>query len=105
MNLTLELQQKKSALLDKTEAIIAKAESDKRGLTADEQASVKENMESVEGINVLIQSRTRLSAASGNGGRLAADVQVRDLYLEKPFGYDRSPTLWDNKATETAAEK
>lgn len=107
MNETLELQQKKAALLDEIETVTKKAETEKRGLTVDERKFTNQKFEEAEGIDSTIQARAKLAAmaSASDGGSRKGHIEATDLYLAKPFGYDLYPRLWDNKATETSRER
>ncbi len=99
MNKTLELQQRKTALHDQTKQILDKVEAAGRVMTPDERTSVDANFVEMDGIDALIQSRSRLS------GKAAIAEHVKDLFLDKPFGYDANPQLWENRLKETKQEK
>lgn len=106
-NKTLDLTQKKAEIRDSIEAIVKAADGrEKPGLTADERTTVAQKFEEIEGIDAQISASARLAAIAGAGGSARPLVQgVHELHLEKPFGYDAYPFLWDNKANESAAEK
>lgn len=107
MNKTLDLTQKKAEIRDSIEAIVKVADGrEKPGLSADERVLVEQKFDEIAGIDSQISTSARLAAIGGSGGSARPLVgHVNDLHLEKPFGYDSYPQLWDNKATETAEEK
>lgn len=92
MNRILQLQQEKASLIDAAQAVVKLAETEKRGLTADERALVKAKTEAAEGINDTLALEQRLAAAQGSR------AQVHDNALDKPFG--RAP-----QANETPQQR
>lgn len=104
MNRTLQLQQDKAVLFDAAELIRKKAETEKRALTPEERVSINDNIVKMEGIQETISIEARMSAVAGNGGS-RGPVQVADMFLDKPFGYDSMPQAWENRARETKDER
>lgn len=89
MNRTLELQQNKAALFSEATGILKKAETEKRSLTPEERTEVKLKETEMEGINETMALEARISGmASGKNGGSQHGTVVRDLSLEKPFGYE-----------------
>lgn len=107
MNKTLDLTQQKAEIRDKIEVVVKAAEKrEKPGLTAEERVSVDQMFEEISGIDATISANARLNALGANGGSARPIIQyVHEFSLEKPFGYDAFPRLWDNKANETKEEK
>lgn len=82
-NRILDLEQKKDALLEANDVIIALAKTDNRVYTADERTTMAKNLDEVDGIVATIALEKRQAAAAGNA---YSDVRVRDNSLDKPFG-------------------
>lgn len=106
MNKTLELQQQKESFLKLADVISEKATSEKRGMTKEELTQYNAHLADAEGVDATIQAMAKRSALAANGGAAKRITnQMHDLSLEKPFGYDICPVLWENKANETQKEK
>lgn len=106
MNKTLDLQQQKTTALDAADALSKLAEAEGRAMSKDELAKYNTFLDDASGIDATIQARARHAALAGNGGSRQRQIEtLHDRYLDKPFGYDKYPALWDNKANETRAEK
>lgn len=79
MNRILQLQQEKSALIDAAQAVITLAETEKRGLSAEERAAVKEKHDRAQGLAETIELEQRQTSFTGG-------LKIHDNSLDKPFG-------------------
>lgn len=81
MNRTLQLQQEKTALVDKAGAILKAVEAEKRSaMTTEEQATFKSLSEQAEGIAATIDAEQRHASIAGH-----KPAQVRENILDKEF--------------------
>lgn len=81
MNRILQLQQEKAAHLDAAQAILAKAETEKRGLTPEELTTIKAKQADAQAVADTIAVLNRQAELAGSGS-----PSVRDNSLDKPFG-------------------
>jgi HK97 family phage major capsid protein len=80
-NRILQLQQEQSAHTESAQAIVTLAETEKRGLTAEELKTVNDKIQAAKLISETIKTEQTLASLKGG-----TSVQVRDNILDKPFG-------------------
>lgn len=90
MNQLLQLKQDKAAHITAAQGILAKAEGEKRAMTAEERTEFDAKMKSAEDLQETIKRSESLAALQGtdteqrSGGR--TELQIHDRSLDKPFG-------------------
>lgn len=78
MNRILQLQQEKTALIESAQSIVKLAETEKRGLTAEERTAIAGKLASAEALDESAKLEQRVAAFGS--------VQVRENILDKPWG-------------------
>ncbi len=93
MNRTLQLQQDRTALLDGAKAILAKAELEKRSMSAEELAAISKTETDVASINATLDAEQRMAALSNihtDRSPIHGGIDIHENHLDKPL-FGRPP--------------